>query len=492
MSKMLPGSLWMIGLRWSVRAIGLVSTVILARLLTPADFGIVAMGSLVVGLLAVFSELGAWQHLMRTKDPGRDYYDTAWTVTLLQSLFVGAVVFLCAPYAAAFFHEPRVEEVIRWLSLSAVVGGFRNIGVINFRKDLEFDKDFKFELLLKFSAFVITISLAFYFRTYWALVFGVIGGSVVGVIWSYVVHPYRPRLCLALWREFLTFSMWVTPAGIATFFNKRADTLIVGHIGSTAELGVYNVASELSGMATNEIIQPIGRALYPNYAKLKEDPEQLLAAFVGVLKTVAIICCSFGVGLALVAEDFVMLVLGDQWSSAVPLVRWLAIFGALGGIAHVLGSQIFVVMGREKLMFVLMGVRLCIFTSCVSYAGFVWGEMELVAAAATLSTAFYLVILSFCIRFVVPVSPLDVACSLVRPLAAAGVMSMALLNIDLAPTDIRIVSLAADGIFGCSVFLATLMGLWVLSGRPSGPEKTVVDMVGQRLMSPQTTNQKND
>lgn len=471
----------MIALRWSIRGIGLVSTVILARLLTPDDFGIVAMGSLIIGLLAVFSELGAWQLLMRTKDPGPEFYNTAWTVTLLQSLFLAGIIFLSAPYAAEFFNEPRVVEVIRWLSLGAVIGGFRNIGVINFRKELEFDKDFKFELLLKFSAFVVTLSLAFYFRTYWALVFGTIVGSLVGVIWSYVMHPYRPRLSLSAWREFLTFSMWITPSGIANFLNKKADTFIVGHIGSASELGVYNVASELSGMATNEIVQPIGRALYPNYAKLKEDPEKLLDAFVNVLKTVAIICCSFGVGLALVAEDFVYVVLGDQWGNSVPLMQWLAIFGAVGGLGHVLGGHIFVVMGREKLMFLLIGIRLIIFSAGVAFAGFVWGEIELIAAAATLTTAFYVVILSCCIQLVVNVTPMQVALALLRPLASSGVMILVLLNIDLAPASGHALSLAADVVLGATVFISSLALFWFVAGRPPGPEKTVVSLINQRM-----------
>ncbi|MBT5050198.1 MAG: lipopolysaccharide biosynthesis protein [Rhodospirillaceae bacterium] len=492
MSKMLTGSMWMIALRWSIRGVGLISIFVLARLLTPEDFGLVAMGTLVVGLLAIFSELGTLVLLIRMKDPKREHYDTAWTIMLIQSLALGLILYSAAPYAALYFEDPRVVEVIRWLSLSSVILGFKNVGVINFRKDLWFGKDFKYEFLIKFSGFFITLSLAFYLKSYWALVFGGIGTQLMGVIWSYVMHPYRPRLSLVAWREFLSFSMWITPTNIAYFLNQKLDTLVVGYIGSASQLGVYNVASEISSMATSEIVQPINRALYPNYAKLKEKPRELLEAYLNVLKFVAIICCSFGVGLALVAEDFVFTVLGDQWGEAVPLMRWLAIFCAIAGLCQILGGHIFVVMGREKLMFFLTSLRLVLFSSGVVLSAWYWGDTELIAMAALVTTACYAVVLSFSLQRVIAVTPSQIAATLLRPLISAGAMVFVLLSVDLAPTDNHVVSLAADVILGGTIYLSSLFMLWFIAGRPAGPEKVAAELLMSRLGRQQPIATKPD
>lgn len=478
-TSLVRGSIWMIALRWSVRGIGLVSTVILARLLTPTDFGIVAMGSLVAGLLAVFTELGTWQLLIRKKGPLRSHYDTAWTIGLIQSIFLAAILFVFAPFAALYFDEPRVTEVIRWLSLSSVISGFKNIGVINFRKELDFNKDFRFELLLKISAFVATVSLAFYLKTYWALVFGVISGRVAEVIWSYIMHPYRPRLSLAEWREFVSFSLWVAPAGIANFFNQKSDVFIVGYVANTAQMGVYNVASELSRMATSGIVVPMWRALFPNYATLADKPERLAEAFLNTVRTTSVICISCGVGVAVVAEDLVFLILGDQWASAVPLVRWLAIFGLLASLSFVLSSHIFIVTGKERYMFMLNWLRLLIFAPSVAIAGYT-GGVEAVAIATVVSTASFLFIAMFCVQVAVPIRPHEIMLTMVRPLISSAVMVLVIAQIDFS-TGEHAADLLANVILGAAVFSVTLLALWFVSGRPAGPEKYCLDYISERF-----------
>src|ERR1051326_3694523 len=130
--RMLRGSAWMIAWRWCVRGIGLVSTVVLARLLTPADFGLVAMAMLVVGLVEVLGEAGLNLAIIRHPDPTREHLDTAWTLAIGAGTAVALVLFIVAPLGAAYFHEPRAIPLIRFLALRAFVDGFENIGVALF------------------------------------------------------------------------------------------------------------------------------------------------------------------------------------------------------------------------------------------------------------------------------------------------------------------------------------------------------------------------
>jgi len=171
---MIKGSIWMVAMRWTVQGIGLISTMILARLLTPADFGIVAMGMLVVGLLEIFSSLGVDLALIRNQAAEPGHYNTAWTFRVFQCTFITVLLLIFAPFAADYFGDPRVTIVIQILSLSVFFDGFENIGVVAFRKDLDFSKEFRFGVYKKLLGFVITVPLAFTLKSYWALVAGVV------------------------------------------------------------------------------------------------------------------------------------------------------------------------------------------------------------------------------------------------------------------------------------------------------------------------------
>src|SRR5689334_546854 len=142
--SMLKGSFWMILLRWAIRLIGLVSTVILARLLTPTDFGIVSMAMFVVGMLEVLNQTGQRLAIIRLHDPSREDYDSAWTISLLVGVTIGLLILLIAPFTVVYFHEPRAILVMQCLSLRAVLDGFENIGIVDFRRDLRFDRFFWF------------------------------------------------------------------------------------------------------------------------------------------------------------------------------------------------------------------------------------------------------------------------------------------------------------------------------------------------------------
>ena len=135
---MFTGAFWMVSTRWVIRGIGIVSTLILARILTPEDFGIIAVAMLFISLVEILVEFGTDSALIQRQDAERAHYDTAWTIRILQFVFVSIVVFICAPYTAIFFDEPRVELLIRVLAFGLLLQGFENIGVVAFRKEFRF------------------------------------------------------------------------------------------------------------------------------------------------------------------------------------------------------------------------------------------------------------------------------------------------------------------------------------------------------------------
>jgi O-antigen/teichoic acid export membrane protein len=145
--------MWMIAMRWVIRGLGLFSTIVLARLLHPEDFGVVAMAMVVVGFLEVFTYTGVDLAVIRTPSPTREHYDTAWTLGVGQGLALALALLLAAPLAVGWFGDERVAAVIAILAAGAAVGGFENIGVIDFRRELQFDREFRYGVYRKIVSF---------------------------------------------------------------------------------------------------------------------------------------------------------------------------------------------------------------------------------------------------------------------------------------------------------------------------------------------------
>src|SRR5688572_20549067 len=191
--KMAAGIAWMSLMRICIKGLGLINTVILARLLVPADFGLVAMAMAIIALLELFGAFNFDVALIQRQDAGRGFYDTAWTLNIALGLAVAIVLSLIALPAADFYNEPRLSAVTYALAIGIFAAGFENIGVVAFRKDLDFRKEFVLRIVQKVCAVFITLPLAFTLRSYWALVIGQVSASFLSVLISYHVHPYRPR-----------------------------------------------------------------------------------------------------------------------------------------------------------------------------------------------------------------------------------------------------------------------------------------------------------
>ena len=163
--QMARGIAWMTAARLGVRSLGLVSTMILARLLLPEDFGLVALAMSVVALLDTINQFGFETPLIQRRDATRDDFDSAWTLNILLAGVVVAGIVLLAPLAAGFFKEPRVEAILYWIAVGNFFLAFQNIGVVQFRKQLNFRRDFALQVVQKAAMLAVTIPLAFWLRS---------------------------------------------------------------------------------------------------------------------------------------------------------------------------------------------------------------------------------------------------------------------------------------------------------------------------------------
>ena len=269
--KLALGAFWTIAFRIATRFIGIISTAILARLLVPADFGLVALAATSVALLNAFTEFGPEQYLISHQESGRDEYDTAWTLQICRGLSVAALMFIFAEEIAGFFDEPRLVDIVTFMSLGILVRSFANIGIVDFRKKLNFEKDFRMLLIPRLSSFFITIILAFILKNYWALVGGYIVGHIAHFITSYAMHHYRPRISLAAFGKVFRFSKWLFVNSTLQFLINKFDTFLIGRVLGPRILGLYSLSFEISTLATTELAAPIRRAILPGYSKVAHD-----------------------------------------------------------------------------------------------------------------------------------------------------------------------------------------------------------------------------
>lgn len=359
--KAVKGTFWVFALRITHRLLGLLRTLILARLLSPKDFGLVGIALLVISTLETFSNTGFNQALVQKKDSAKQYLDTAWTVQILRGLILSMVLFISAPYAAKFFKEPSAELVIKIFSLSLLFNGFRNIGIIYFQKELEFHKQFYYSLSIAITNLIVAIPLAFIIRNVWALVAGAIAGNVTGLVTSYIVHPYRPRFHfeVAKAKELYTFGRWIFASSILLFLLTQGDDILVGKLLGTTALGFYQMAYLISNLPATEITHVISQVAFPAYSKLQDNLPKLREAYLNVLQITVFLSFPIAGLIFALTPEFTKLFLGEKWMPMVPAMQILTLWGLIRSIGATTGP-LFQAVGRPeivtKLQFVKFGL----------------------------------------------------------------------------------------------------------------------------------------
>lgn len=485
------GAAWLVAGRWSMRLIGLVSTVLLARVLTPEDFGIVVLAGLVVGVLDALTDFRFGQALVHYQDASRDEYDTAWTFNLLRGLLVAVVLAGGSWLFAAIFKEPRLVEVFWALALIAILDALQNIGTIQFTKELRFGPDFVLRLGQKLSSFVVCVLLAFLWQSYWALVAGMVAGSAARLILSYVMHPYRPRLRVWAWKRIFSFSVWLMAGQIITLINQRLEQFLIGAFMSPALVGVYNLAYELSAMATGEVVSPAAQALFPGFSKISDDKSRLRAAYEKSVQFVVAVGTPQGVLLALVAPEFVMVVLGPKWIEAVLPLQILSVMFSIAVLAMA-STSLLPAMGRTRDIFVIDFTLLMV--KIPSTALLIWQFGFAGAAWARLASALWWVgHYMWVVQKALDISVLRIFLVTWRSYFAAGAMAGAVLWVDLllqTPAEPQLLQLPLQTLFvhlvvkvalGGAAYFAFHVLAWCLQGRPEGPETMIVSLVKSRL-----------
>ena len=332
--KVSRGAVWASVATMCTGGLNIISAIILARLLAPEEFGLMAIVTAIVVFSQGTTQMGLESALIQKQDKLEDFLNTTWTFDLTRYLILFLILFLAAPFFASFFNEPRAATILRVISLILVFRGLRNIGVVYFRKNLDFKNQFFLEVLPMFANICVVILLAFFLRNVWALVWASITSSIATCCISYFMHPHRPRFDFNIKRAFALFNFgkWILGESIIGMIKDQGMTMFVGKSLGIPILGLFNRASFFSTILFQQINIIVWKVGYPTYSQLQGDHERLKQVFLKTLQLLTFVGIPMAGGLFALSDDFVHLFLTDKWLPIVPLMQILCLQAMLNTI----------------------------------------------------------------------------------------------------------------------------------------------------------------
>ncbi|MCC5853724.1 MAG: lipopolysaccharide biosynthesis protein [Alkalimonas sp.] len=481
--KVTSGSLWTLLVRWASRFLGIISVIIIARVLLPEDYGLIAKAIMFSSFIQMMTEFGLLTSLVRNKNSTVGDYNTVWTLSLIRGLILGLVIAITAGFWSDFFDEPDIYPVIFAYAGVAVLHGFINVGVVDFQREMRFDRDFTFNIVARLSEFLVTVSIALIYKSYWAFPLGSLVGAFVKVLLSYYMSGFRPVLSLVSFQKVFNFSKWFFLYESLKAVSTKLDTFLLSKMSSTESLGLYTVSKEIAGMPSTEIAMPVARASLPALAKLVDEKVEFQKLYTSILGSVLFLAIPAAVGLSLIADFVVILLLGPNWAGAALFLQILAFVGitrvnvacAVSALAAVGRADL---LGRYSFyMLIIKSIALSIGIAFYGAEGLVWGVLisSLIGMAVIqfiqrdLGLIDFKLLYSQIWRVVFSTIFMIIAVLFVRDLALIQQFGMVgWISLPLA-------------LLGALVYLVSLIVFCFISKWPDGPEKELFNVICRRL-----------
>ena len=482
------GVSWLVAWRMLTRILGMLSTLVLARILVPADFGLLAMATTFSMAIEAMSQFGLQDALVRRPQEGRDLYDAAFTLQAIRALVTAALLAAGAPVAAWWFAEPRLMPVLLVLAATSVLTGFENIGIVEFRRELRFSVQFLLLAAPRLLQVAVAVPLALVWRSYWALLAGIVVARLARLVMTYLVHPYRPRLGLTGWRELFGFSFWIWASALAALIWDRCDPFVLGPAIGTARLGIYLTALDVAILPITELIAPAADALLAGLASAQRQGSSSVRAALPVASALLLVVAPIAITVSCAAADVVSVLLGPKWAAAGPLIAVLAgqcLFAPFSWLCTV--TLVANGLVRHNFVANLLAslVRLAALAATVALTD----RMEVIAAVTVAIVAAEVTIFVAVLCHAGEAGLRDVAGGLLRAMLAGAASIAVLMQAGLAWQMATTSYPEALGhgativVVTFVVFSAADVALWTASGRPAGPEARLLQLVGH-LMRP--------
>lgn len=478
-AKLMKGAAWLTATRLLLNALGLLSTFILARLLSPSDFGIVAIATAILAISMSITDLSLGSALVQRHDLVEEHFHSVFTISLMRSLFIFSVIAVISYPLSILYHESRLFPVLIATGFISGLSGLASPKMVMLTRRLVFWQEFAVQGASRVLVFIGAVGCAVLLKNYWALIVGNLIGAVCSVILSYIIAPYLPRISFAKFRELFSFSFWLSLGDTVNTLNWKLDQLVLGYLVGKAQLGLYTVADNISGLPVRESTQPLTRTLFPAFSRIAHDPARLQVAYTRAQTLVCAIAIPVGFGFAVVADPVVRLFLGAKWLAAIPIIQILSATFAFQSLSSSL-QPLAMATGATRLLFG-RDVRTFLIRVPFIIGGFLLGGLLGVVIGRSISsfigTTWNMALVSTLTGISVFRQFLDNA----RILIAASVMVVVamLVQMTLSTAGLHLpalLTIIAVVLCGAATYGSTLLVLWALAGRPKGPETEALDL----------------
>lgn len=402
--------------------------ILLARLLTPHAFGLVALASLPLLAFAYLQESGLSAAVIRYRGDVERAAATQLVFSTLVSLALYAVAFAGAPLLAHFFSQPALTGVFRVLAIGVVLRGLSQVPGAILERELAFDKRARGDVAGVLVQAALSVSLAFAGAGVWSLVAGQLANLAVVSLVYWIVAPLRPSPRRASWqllRELGSFGRHVAVNNVVLLVQDNADNVVIGRLLNAAAVGVYQLAWRLANLPAIEIGIIFGRASFAAYSSVRDDLSEFRRIFLVTVTRVSFLSMPVAAGIAVAAEPLILGVFGERWRAAVVPLRILAILGwsrTLSGLT----APVFQAAGRPQVNYQIGVFHLVVLAALLALLARPYGVEGVAWADAGASVASMIPCYVVALRILeVPLS--DVLQSIGRPAGAAAAVAVALL-----------------------------------------------------------------
>lgn len=326
--KTATASIWTIGGKFLARILDFVTLLVLARLLSPEDFGLVAIATSLLVIVEAVLDLPLVQALVRQTELSRPILTTAFTLSLLRGAVIVAAMVLIAWPLAWFYQEPRLFALIAVMSLAPAMRSINSPSMVIFMQRFDFRRDFVLDLGGKLVALVCSVALAYETGSYWSLAVGAVVGPAFSAVVSYIFAPMRPGFSLSEWRLFRDMIGWNSVSQILTSLNWQLDRLLLPRFTPLSTFAAFSVADNLAGITHQTFINPLMRPLMAAFARLDDKPK-LQLAYAKATSAITLVATPLLLVLAILADPVIRIILGEKWAAAAPILQILCLVNLL-------------------------------------------------------------------------------------------------------------------------------------------------------------------
>lgn len=375
----------------AAKAIQPIVFIVLARILSPQDFGVIAAASMVIAFSQIFWEAGMANALIQRQSEIEASANVAFWINIALGVLFSVLLYIFADQIALLFsHDERVNEVLKVMTLQIILGALASVQTALLRKDMAFKKLFWVRFVSVSLPGIISISLAWYGWGVWALVIGTLIGQLAQVVMLWKLSQWKPkmRFSKALAKEISKFGAWVSVTGLVTWFYAWGDAFIISHYLGLYDLGLYRTGNQFSDLIFATIFSPILPVLYSHLSRLAGDTVTMSFLIENILKLIMWIAFPIGAFLFVFGGEIQKVLFGDQWAGLGVVISYLSLRQCFAWISA-LNSEVYKALGKPQYELIILLASLLIYVPTyfilakINLVAFVHGRLALVLVSMT-------------------------------------------------------------------------------------------------------------